>query len=214
MSTTKSERVCSVSGCSGLPHARGWCNKHYIKWLTHGDPAAGMSHGAPPEETFWSKVNKDGPTQPHMDTPCWVWGGARNKPGYGVFWHRRHYYRATRFLWLMRTGAWPVGIMCHHCDNPSCVRPDHLYDGTKRSNFHDLKERRPDLYQKLPRPPLDRPWAPAVDGRRHKLTWNDVAEIRADLAAGVSASDVARRFNIHNSVVSRIHTNKSWRTDS
>jgi len=86
------------------------------------------------EEKFWSKVTKtDG---------CWMWGGVKTLKGYGIIRVGGRVdpknLRAHRISWLLHNGPVPRGLMvCHHCDNPSCVRPDHLFVGTAVDNVHD-----------------------------------------------------------------------------
>ena len=86
--------------------------------------------GVSVESRFWSKVEKsDG---------CWIWRASKLKDGYGQF---RAYYRswaAHRFAWRLEFGEIPKGLfVCHHCDTPACVRPDHLFLGTARDNNQD-----------------------------------------------------------------------------
>ena len=82
-------------------------------------------------ERFWSKVNKtDG---------CWEWTGARTAPGWhGVVRTAGRKVVAHRFAWELENGPVPDGLrVLHHCDNPACVRADHLWLGTQRENMID-----------------------------------------------------------------------------
>lgn len=87
-------------------------------------------------ERFWSHVDRSGGAD-----ACWPWMGAKTDTGYGqVNWfHRRH--RATAVAWLLTFGTWPTGYMCHHCDNPACCNPYHLFDGSQRDNMRDAKRK-------------------------------------------------------------------------
>lgn len=88
--------------------------------------------------SFWSKVNKDGPTMAHMETPCWVWTGSRSSRGYGHAYVDRVGFRAHRLAFILSGGEVGEGTeVCHACDNPPCVRPDHLWIGTHTDNMRD-----------------------------------------------------------------------------
>jgi len=84
------------------------------------------------EDRFWSKVQKT--------ENCWLWMGARTKLGYGQRGGRKTGRRYThRLSWEMRFGPIPEGLcVLHHCDNPPCVNPDHLFLGTKKDNTQDM----------------------------------------------------------------------------
>lgn len=80
------------------------------------------------EERFWEKVKKT--------EGCWEWLSAKAN-GYGVFGCNGKSVYATRLIWFFTYGEWPKNYMCHTCDNPSCVNPKHLFDGTAKDNYDD-----------------------------------------------------------------------------
>ena len=82
---------------------------------------------------FWSRVEEsDG---------CWVWTGARTKGGYGHLGIRGTTIQASHVAFALTRGRWPIAQVLHSCDNPPCVRPDHLTEGTIADNMRDMISR-------------------------------------------------------------------------
>lgn len=113
-------------------------------------------------ERFWRKVEK-------TDT-CWLWTAAKNSNGYGHMWYVGALRKAHRIAWEDVHGPIPDGkVICHKCDNPSCVRTDHMFLGTHKDNSQDcIKKGR---WSKHRRPQ-------GSSNGQSKLTEDQVREIR------------------------------------
>lgn len=114
-------------------------NPKHLGLITPQAKSAQMHAGKPQislEERFWSKVNKDGPLW--KGTPCWVWTAAKDGHGYGQFVLNGKKALSHRVAWEMANGSIPDGLeVLHLCDNPPCVRPDHLRPDTHKANLQD-----------------------------------------------------------------------------
>jgi hypothetical protein len=89
------------------------------------------------EREFWKRVAKASGDQ------CWLWTGTLKTGKYGQLYRGKgskpRFVIAHRFSYQLHYGAIPKGRMvCHHCDVPACVRPDHLFLGSSKDNVHDM----------------------------------------------------------------------------
>jgi hypothetical protein len=142
-----------------------------------------------PKERFWSKVSKG--------SGCWLWTAAMSD-GYGVFWFEGRTTPAHRWAFEQENGAIPsAAIVRHHCDNPACVRPDHLRVGTHGDNVRDRDQR-------------ERQAKGEMNGRA-KLSMGQVRSIRARFASGDSQVGLAREFGVSRRTVSMIVHRETWR---
>lgn len=126
---------CRVTDCGRGVVSRGWCRRHYQRWLKWGDPLRERPDLAA-RLTKWV-VTDDG---------CHEWTAGTDNHGYGVLKVDGEVRRATRLSWQVRYGPIPDGLVVMHlCDNPPCINPDHLVLGTHGANVRDAlnKRRRP-----------------------------------------------------------------------
>jgi hypothetical protein len=82
---------------------------------------------------FWSKVKQLGPCD------CWLWTAGTRKSGYGKFKLKGKEIRAHRFAYMITHKSFlsEHELVLHHCDNPSCCNPNHLFKGTTQDNVKD-----------------------------------------------------------------------------
>jgi hypothetical protein len=145
----------------------------------------------------------------HTITPggCWEYTGHCSKLGYGEF-HvyaaqfdpPKRKYRAHRVAYAYHFGVDPGEMMvCHKCDNPACINPDHLFLGTAKDNSLDM---------------VAKGRASVNDGERNPgavVTESTVIEIVSAIKEGKSNKQIAERLPVSHGAVSRIRLGKSWR---
>lgn len=186
-----SRGVCKIEGCGRVSVGRGLCEMHWARWRRTGDPMG--QHLPSFNDRFWAKVDKSG--------ECWEWTGAKNHYGYGKFSVRRCVWVfAHRVAWEITNGEIPAGrFVCHRCDNPACVRPDHLFLGTAQDNSTDAKVKQ-------------RSKSASHLGRR--LTREEVEQMRSLYQGGeCSQQQLARRFGVSQGLVSAIVRGRLYTTE-
>lgn len=142
------------------------------------------------EERYWSKVDKSG--------GCWEWKSYKDGSGYAAFKTKGKMIGAHRQAWIYAHGEIPAGMLvCHKCDNPTCVNPDHLFLGTALDNQRDKVNK-------------GRQAAGEKNGR-HKLTEQDVKYIRSQFHTKQKTQrELARIYNMgYRNLWRVIHT--EWR---
>lgn len=133
---------------------------------------------------------------------CWEWHGTKTKAGYGQMQIDKQRVYAHRVSYRLFHGVEPGDFrVCHHCDNPSCVNPGHLFLGTDADNVHDMdkKGRRVRIGQ------------PGQAHPNAKLTDQQVALMRRKFKDGSTREELAAEFGVTAGNVWRIVTNRVWR---
>lgn len=133
------------------------------------------------------------------ETGCWNWTASLAGKGYGQIKkpkERKQYYahRLSYEIHKGKIGRWDC--VCHTCDNPKCVNPDHLFLGTSSDNHLDMKSKNRHTF-----------------GERNsesKLTEGQVKEILALRSHKISQARIAEMFGISQITVSRIHRGLRW----
>lgn len=127
------QKVCSLDVCGNKHEAKGYCNKHYMKWRKWGDPLGGRTNYATPEESFEAQTEwHDG---------CLVWVGGCTGDGYGYIRGSEKYTQmlAHRYAWEQVHGTIPEGVLIDHkCFNRKCCNVVHLRTATRKQNNENL----------------------------------------------------------------------------
>lgn len=147
---------------------------------------------------FWSRVRIDNPNK------CWEWTGTKTKAGYGCIWiggRKGNNRRAHRVSWeIANSQSVPNQLyVLHHCDNPICVNPDHLFLGTQKDNSDDMRSKGRAVY------PHDEthPFA--------KLNWIKVKEIREKYSNGIFQKQIAKEYGVAQTTIWQVLHHKTWK---
>lgn len=130
---------------------------------------------------------------------CWIWQGSIDLCGYGRLKLGGRYFRAHRVALALSDTPVPVNrLVCHRCDNPPCVNPDHLFLGTPKDNIHDAV-RKGRFHP--------RPFRVGISHPRARLTEDVVREIRA---SSLGSKEIASTLGVSRSAVHRARHRITW----
>lgn len=148
-----------------------------------------------PYERFFRNISFSSHVQ-----DCWIWEGLKNKGGYGRIVVNQKEIPAHRYSYILHKGSIPPKhFVCHHCDNPSCVNPEHLFMGTPSENSRDRHKKgmhRDDTGSKHPMALLDE---------------EKVQTIRLLLKDGKQGSILAKKFGVSSACIYSIKSRKTWK---
>lgn len=196
--------ICCIKDCEGRASRRGLCQAHYNrmrKGISLDEPLQTQHHGLSTKERFdrWWKEDPE--------TGCWLWQGKLLSTGYGQFnLDGTRPVLSHRAAWILHKGeipenpnsAYKTYYMCHKCDNPQCVNPDHLFLGDQQSNMDDKMGKGRHGYG-------------ISQGANHgnaKVTEDDVRTIRA---SSDSLTVLAKRYGIAKSTMAAIRKRETWK---
>ena len=155
--------------------------------------------GSSPETLFFKKVAQG------EDNECWKWLAAKNNKGYGMFCLRGVNKLAHRLSYQFYKGEIPEGMfVCHSCDNPLCVNPQHLWLGTNQDNFNDMMKKGRGKLSNI---------HPAALGEKcgaSKLKEKDVIKMRK-LRHLKTYSELAKMFNCSVVNVFYVLSGRTWK---
>ena len=142
---------------------------------------------------FFTKVKKG--------KGCWIWLAYKDANGYGkLSWvERGHPIHAHRASWIIHYGKIPQGhCVLHRCDNPPCVRPDHLFLGTQIDNIRDMVRKRRQRS------------AIGENNFNSKLTAQLIYEIRILASTGRTYRSLGAQFGVSHGMIGHIVKKRAW----
>lgn len=142
---------------------------------------------------------------------CWIWTKGTNSAGYGRLSHGSKTWLAHRLMFILSNGKIGEGLLvCHKCDTPACINPEHLFAGTNDDNQKDMVSKGRTYSG-------SRKWANRRRGESSlhaKLNWDSVGEIRRRHAEGEMQMTLAAEFGVSVGTMSYLIHRKTWVEDN
>lgn len=187
----KDGKNCAVNDCARKCTRNLYCDMHYYRFKRYGDPLIVKERYQVKRYTCHELFEKS--YRKNNEGGCWEWTGPLNYWGYGRLNYKSQHLAAHRYSYEYFNGHIPNKMyVCHKCDNPKCVNPDHLFLGDAQTNMDDK-----------------------VNKGRHvgnnKLNVTQVKEIRNLLNDGIARKEIALKFNVGRTCIDAIANNKTWR---
>ena len=129
------------------------------------------------------------------ETGCWEWTGTKIHTGYGQLTDNYKKKSAHRASYELHIGPIPDGLyVCHTCDNPGCVCPDHLFVGTNTDNLRDMAKK-------------------GRSTRGEKSATAKLCELDVWLIRNIEGHTcaMAEFFGVHRNTILSVRTRQSWK---
>jgi hypothetical protein len=191
MARKRNDGPCAVAGCRNNAHQRGLCQAHHSRLVRRGSTDGKMHRPkkVDQETWFWLRTERNGECLEHLAHRV------HGRPQARINGER---HPASRWAWILAHGPVPAGLfVCHHCDNPLCVRPEHLFIGTVQDNSDDMVRK-----------------GRSAKGEKcgaSRTNAADVVEMRRLHAEGVSTARLSGIFGISKSQAKNIVNGRHWR---
>ena len=146
------------------------------------------------------------------ESGCWIWQGAKNKSGYGTMTVEKKTVFAHRYSYQYHIGEIPEKLfVCHKCDNPSCINPEHLFLGDNYINILDasIKNRLATGSKNGAHTHKEKVRKGSMIGTA-KLTENQVLEIRS-MYKIIPQKQLAKNYGVSRGTIQNIHEGRNWK---